>query len=397
MDTEIGNSGAKLVLTSGMLSYITNMMGIGAYYSVNNVTITEGRNYVEHTMPGRKGSVFQDMGRPAIKIVLEGNMSEDGIIYGWRKGGGKFYLEELHKLCDTGMPVDFLCDMPTLFGVSKVVIQELEASEVKGRKHNYNYKLTLKEWSEDSSTVSKANLIASLTKDASKQFAKKAIVVAAVAGVAGAYIGVTTMKKDETLAVAVKAAKSVITAGESVEVTVTVSDSKGNPVVDADVTLTKVDDSKSLFSGKSDADGKAAATFEGPADSSGFKNYELKGAATKTGFQNGEGSGYVTVDSRLRAKITADNAAIKASGTPDKATITVKVTDYANKAVEGATVSITCTSTNAKITHANKTTDAEGKTTATVSSTVAATYDIKATATKSPYVDGAATISIKVT
>src|SRR5512142_849929 len=105
MDTEIGNSGAKLVLTSGMLSYITNMMGIGAYYSVNNVTITEGRNYVEHTMPGRKGSVFQDMGRPAIKIVLEGNMSEDGIIYGWRKGGGKFYLEELHKLCDTGMPV----------------------------------------------------------------------------------------------------------------------------------------------------------------------------------------------------------------------------------------------------------------------------------------------------
>jgi len=67
------------------------------------------------------------------------------------------------------------------------------------------------------------------------------------------------------------------------------------------------------------------------------------------------------VDSRLRAKIAADYAAIKASGTPDKATVTVKVTDYANKAVEGATVSITCTSTNARITHANKTTDAEGK------------------------------------
>jgi hypothetical protein len=153
MDVEIGKTGAKLVLTSGMLSYFTNMMGIGAYYSINNVTITEGRNYVEHTMPGRTGSLFQDMGRPAIKIVLEGNMSEDGIIHGWRKGGGKFYLEELHKLCDTGMPVDFLCDMPTLFGVSKVVIQELEASEVKGRKHNYNYKLTLKEWSEDASSV----------------------------------------------------------------------------------------------------------------------------------------------------------------------------------------------------------------------------------------------------
>jgi len=42
MDTEIGNSGAKLVLTSGMLSYITNMMGIGAYYSVNNVTDNRG-------------------------------------------------------------------------------------------------------------------------------------------------------------------------------------------------------------------------------------------------------------------------------------------------------------------------------------------------------------------
>jgi hypothetical protein len=397
MDVEIGKTGAKLVLTSGMLSYFTNMMGIGAYYSINNVTITEGRNYVEHTMPGRTGSLFQDMGRPAIKIVLEGNMSEDGIIHGWRKGGGKFYLEELHKLCDTGMPVDFLCDMPTLFGVSKVVIQELEASEVKGRKHNYNYKLTLKEWSEDASSVDMVKFAASMATDATKQFAKKAIIVAAVAGAAGTYIGVTSIKKEETLAVAVKGAKSVIMAGDSVEVTVTVSDSKGNPIVDADVTLTQVVDGKSLFSGKSDADGKAVATFEGPADGSGFKNYELKATATKTEFKNGEGSGFITVDSRLRAKITADNSTIKTSGSPDKATVTVKVTDYNNKAVEGVTVSITCTSTKITITHANKTTNGDGITTATASSTVAGTYDIKATATKSPYVDGTATISIKVT
>jgi len=63
----------------------------------------------------------------------------------------------------------------------------------------------------------------------------------------------------------------VITAGESVEVTVTVSDPGGNPVVDADVTLTKVDDSKSLFSGKSDADGKAAATFDGRPTAAGSR------------------------------------------------------------------------------------------------------------------------------
>ena len=83
-------------------------------------------------------------------------------------------LEELHKFCDAGKPVDFLCDMPTLFGVSRVVIQGLEATEVKGRKHNYNYKLTLKEWSEDPSTSSQRLCIFASDKiDAEKGYRRR--------------------------------------------------------------------------------------------------------------------------------------------------------------------------------------------------------------------------------
>lgn len=397
MDVKIGRKGASdkdmLVLTSGLTMYLVNQLGISPYYSVNNITISESRNYVEHTMPGRKGSVFQDMGRPAVKVVVDGNISEEGIILGWRKGGGKLMLEELHKLCDEGKPLDFYSDMPTLFGISRVIIQEMEATEVKGRKHNYNYKLTLKEWSEEDHAPKRAALLESLKKDAWKEFAKKALVLAATGAAAGTYIGVTTAKKAEALTVAVKAAKGVITVKESVEIKASVNDAKGNPVVDADLTITQASDSKQLFSGKTNADGEAVATFEGPEDSSGFKNYELKATAKKSGFSDGEASGFVTVDSRLRAKATVDSVTIKAG---EKATITVTVTDCNNKAVEGASIAMEESTKKLDISQADKATNADGASTATASSSDKATYTVAIAASKSSYVDGKASVKISV-
>jgi hypothetical protein len=55
-------------------------------------------------------------------------------------------LKALHELCDEGKPMDFLCDMPALFGVQPGDHTDLGATEVKGRKYNYDYKLTLKEF-----------------------------------------------------------------------------------------------------------------------------------------------------------------------------------------------------------------------------------------------------------
>lgn len=397
MDVELKETGKsvpkKLVLTSsGLWAYVKSAVGGGAYYSVSNVAVSEGRNFIEHTMPGRKGSVFQDMGRPAITVTIEGNIAEDGIFVGIFGKNTTIMLEELHKFCDEGKPVDFLCDMPTLFGVSRVVIQGLEATEVKGRKHNYNYKLTLKEWTEDTGALSfKTNYLASVKKEAKKELLKKTLIVVAGAAVAGTYIGVTSVKSDETLTVKVKASKTVVTPEESVDVTATVYDSKGNTITDADVTIKAGD--KQLFSGKSNADGAAAATFQSP----DAGNFEIKASAKKSSFADGTSSAFITVDASLKTKVTTDMASIKTAGTPNTATITVTVTDCNNKAIAGAAITLTCASSNATITAGSSSTDASGVITATVTSATAGTYEIAAKASKSPYKDGNGSISIKVT
>jgi hypothetical protein len=398
MDVELKETGLgqkKLVLTSsGLWAYVKSAVGGGAYYSVRNVAVSEGRNFIEHTMPGRKGSVFQDMGRPAIKITIEGNIAEDGIFLGLWGKNTTIMLEELHKFCDAGKPVDFLCDMPTLFGVSRVVIQGLEATEVKGRKHNYNYKLTLKEWTEGPSQSvrgMKNRYLASVKSDAKKEALKKGLIVAAGSTAAVTYMVATSVKADEALTVTVKVSKSVVTPEESADITASVFDSKGNAIADADVTITKGD--KQLFSGKSNADGAAVATFQSPDDG----NYEIKASAKKSGFSEGKSSASITVDTLLKTKLTTDMATIKAAGTPNTANIKVTVTDCNGKAIEGVAITLTCTPSGPEVTPASASTDANGVSTATVKSTTAGTYEIAAKASKSPYKDGNASISIKVT
>jgi hypothetical protein len=151
METKIGHiSPGKTMFkltSSGFLAFLPDSVTSSLpskFYSVKNVKVSTHRNYVEHTMPGRTGSVFQDMGRPAIKIVIDGNFDESGF---FTSAGSSPMLSELHKLCDEGKPLDFICDMPILFGIQQVVITDLEATEVRGRKYNYDYKLTLKEYS----------------------------------------------------------------------------------------------------------------------------------------------------------------------------------------------------------------------------------------------------------
>jgi hypothetical protein len=386
---EIGKPLSKLVLTSGLGLYIKSLFGVGAYYSVNNVTISEGRSFVEHTMPGRKGSVFQDMGRPAIKVTIEGNISEDGIYYGLSGKGGKnkIMLEELHKLCDAGKPVDFLCDMPALFGVSRVIIQELEATEIKGKKHNYNYKLTLKEWSESKSTFDVRKMyVDSLKKDAGKELLKKSLVVVAVGAVGGTYLGVT-MSKTESLSVKVTLSKSILTAEETADVKATVSDSKGNPIADADVSIKQGD--KELFSGKTNAEGVAVATFQSP----DAGNYPIKATAKKDKYTDGEASASITVDTQIKARLTTDRATIKTS---EKATIKLVAKDCNGKAINGVDITLACSLTTGTVNPASGKTDENGALTVEFNATAAGTYEVTATAKKSPYSEGTAKVTVKV-
>ncbi|WP_128566960.1 Ig-like domain-containing protein [Methanocella paludicola] len=391
MDVEISETktaGKKLVLTSsGLGLYVKSLLGVGAYYSVNNVTISESRNFVEHTMPGRKGSVFQDMGRPAIKVTIEGNIAEDGIYYGLSgKGKNTIMLEELHKLCDAGNPVDFLCDMPALFGVSRVIIQELEATEVKGRKHNYNYKLTLKEWSEPAmgSDALRNKYVESMKKDAKIQLLKKGVVAGAAAGVVVTYMAVTTVKTNR-LVIKLDIDKRVVTAEEAVDIKASVNDSKGDPVADADVTIKQ--DTKELFSGKTNAEGIVSATFQSP----DAGNYTVTATAVKSDYGDGEASATVTVDTRIKARLSTDKATIKTTG---KANIKVTAADCNGKAIEGATIELACT--GATLEPASGSADSQGAFTASFSSTTAGSYEVKATVKKSPYADGNANVTIKV-
>lgn len=287
-----------LTLTSsGFWAYVPKFMTAAKFYSVNNVTISTHRNFVEHTVPGRKGSVFQDMGRPAIKIVIDGNLNEGSIMTGlWKPQSSKPMLAALHKLCDEGTPLDFVCDMPALFGVSQVVISDLEASEARGRKYNYDYKLTLKEWTGATDKGMMTKFLKERAKDAGKKLAKKTLIVGLAAGAVTTYAVTKNLKEDLPLVVSLRFSPQRMKVGQTSQVTVVVSDSKGARVEGATVKVTSVkgtETEKEVASGlTTNADGLAPTKFEGKEAGT----FTITATASKSGYVESSQKSVVIVD-----------------------------------------------------------------------------------------------------
>jgi hypothetical protein len=107
--------------------------------SVRNVNIVDERNLVKHEVPGMQGSVFQDLGRTAVKI------SFDGKVLG---ANAKNIIEQIRSKYKGGEPVPFLSDLSGAADVSQVVIDSFIATETAGTIGQYDYSIALKEFKE---------------------------------------------------------------------------------------------------------------------------------------------------------------------------------------------------------------------------------------------------------
>ncbi len=107
--------------------------------SISSISASDGRNMVMLSVPGMEGSVFQDLGRTAVRISLEGVISGRS---------ARSVVEMIRSKFKQGTPLAFNSDVSGAADVTKVVIDDLRIVDVAGYKDRYSYSMVLKEYME---------------------------------------------------------------------------------------------------------------------------------------------------------------------------------------------------------------------------------------------------------
>jgi hypothetical protein len=103
------------------------------------VEVDEGRNLVEHRLPGGAGSVFQDLGRGAIGLNLAGLLL------------GEVALREIETLRAAhadATPLAFSADIAVGSELTDVVIEDFQVYQTPGHTFRYEFSLRVREWTE---------------------------------------------------------------------------------------------------------------------------------------------------------------------------------------------------------------------------------------------------------
>lgn len=107
--------------------------------NVSNISTTDRRNIVEHQIPGMEGSVFQNMGRAAVRISFEGTL---------QGRSAKNKLETIRSKFKQGIPLPFNSDISGATDVTQVLIENLRISEEAGITDRYQYSIVICEYKE---------------------------------------------------------------------------------------------------------------------------------------------------------------------------------------------------------------------------------------------------------
>ncbi|MDA8140171.1 MAG: hypothetical protein M0036_16110 [Desulfobacteraceae bacterium] len=97
----------------------------------------ENRSFVELQIPGRAGSLFQDMNAAPIHIGIWGSLFGDE--------ARNEFLETLREKFNAGEPVTFVADITTATEVQYVVIQTMEMTQNAAHPDQMDYSFVLKE------------------------------------------------------------------------------------------------------------------------------------------------------------------------------------------------------------------------------------------------------------
>src|SRR5438105_1277402 len=105
--------------------------------NIEAIHIVEQRALVELPVPGRVGSLYQDLNTVPARIAMRGS------IYGDDKRDD--FLNQLHSKFRDGAPVTFVADIVTATSVQYVVIESLNVAEAADRPDQTNYAIVLRE------------------------------------------------------------------------------------------------------------------------------------------------------------------------------------------------------------------------------------------------------------
>ncbi len=98
---------------------------------------TERRSFAELAVPGRTGSLFQDMNAAPVRITISGSL------YGDEPRDA--FLEEVRAKFQAGEPVTFVADILTATSVQYVIVETLHFVENAGRPDELAYAMVLRE------------------------------------------------------------------------------------------------------------------------------------------------------------------------------------------------------------------------------------------------------------
>lgn len=104
---------------------------------IESIETSENRSFVELAIPGRAGSLFQDMNTTPTRIAISGSLYGDET--------RDEFLEELRGKFREGEPVTFVSDIVTATEVQYVIIETLHFEESGTKPDQIDYFITLKE------------------------------------------------------------------------------------------------------------------------------------------------------------------------------------------------------------------------------------------------------------
>lgn len=106
---------------------------------LQSIEIDEGRNLVEHRLPGGSGSVFQDLGRRAIRLRMRGLLLGETALE---------QIETLRKAHAEATPLQFVADIVVGTELTDVMIDDFEVQQVPGYTFRYEFTLQVQQWTE---------------------------------------------------------------------------------------------------------------------------------------------------------------------------------------------------------------------------------------------------------
>jgi hypothetical protein len=103
---------------------------------VQNVHTEEARTLIEQRVPEQQGSVFQDLGREPVTIVLDGELFGGDVLSA---------LEKLRRAQAKAEPLSFAADVAVGTELTEVLVEDIRIRQIAGFTDRYRFAMRLKE------------------------------------------------------------------------------------------------------------------------------------------------------------------------------------------------------------------------------------------------------------